>query len=131
MSLKEIKEMIERIAVLEEKSALLQEEVNEIKNEINELGLIVNNVAIIKELEDKDNPYLNKNISYLELSVRSTSCLNRASCNKISDILAMGSNIFKIRNLGIKSAREILLSLKCLGFEINRFGFNKHFKEEL
>ena len=131
MSPEELKQLMIRIAFLEDKCSLLQEQINKIKNEIYELNSIARKEAVIIELADKDNPYINKDIQFLDLSVRASSCLKRASCKTIADILVMGSNLFHVRNLGMKSAREILISLKELGFNVDRFDFEAFYKEKL
>ena len=55
----------------------------------------------------------------LELSVRSYNCLRRAGKRTIQDIIKMSSpDLLKVRNLGRKSAQEIISVLAMHGFLI-------------
>ena len=56
-------------------------------------------------------------IEEMDLSVRSYNCLKRANKNRIEDLQPLNRDeIMKIRNLGRKSAQEIALKLRKLGF---------------
>ena len=50
-------------------------------------------------------------IEVLELSVRSTNCLKRAGYNTVEDLLTLSTeNVMSIKNMGSKSAEEILFA---------------------
>lgn len=56
--------------------------------------------------------YMDLEIAELNLSVRSYNCLKRAGCHKVRDILSFmdeeGQGLRKIRNLGLRSEKEII-----------------------
>ena len=98
---------------------------NELRQELNKLHSEIGWVSIeevkkiIKKLEDKDNPYLNKNISYLELSVRSYNCLKRAGIINVEDLTnKTEEEMMKVRNLGRKSLEEVLNKMTELGLAL-------------
>lgn len=66
----------------------------------------------------KDTTYLQFEIDELNLSVRSYNCLKRAGCNTVKDIVDQigedGQGLKRIRNLGIRSEREILDAIQAL-----------------
>lgn len=62
---------------------------------------------------------LDETIEELDLSVRSYNCLRRANINTVGDLLKMPfDGIFKVRNLGKKSLKEIRERLAERGHEI-------------
>ena len=70
---------------------------------------------------------LDENLSVLDLSQRSINCLRRAGFNTLRDMLDAISvtgderskeKLLRLRNLGRKSAEEILLTLMCYQFQI-------------
>ena len=72
-----------------------------------------------KELDEK--------LSVLDLSQRSINCLRRAGFNTLGDLLNAISvsgderskeKLLRLRNLGRKSAEEILLTIMCYQFQI-------------
>ncbi len=71
-----------------------------------------------------DGSFLEKDISELSLSVRAYNCLKRAHCHTVGDILAFteedGSGLMQIRNLGTKSANEILQRLEEYQEEVRK-----------
>lgn len=66
--------------------------------------------------ENKNESYLQMNISDLGLSVRAYNCLRRANCNTVEDILNCieedDLGLKKIRNLGRRSEAEIFEKLQ-------------------
>lgn len=80
----------------------------------------------------KFNVYLSKkelgeNLTVLDLSQRSINCLRRAGFNTLGDLLKAISvtgderskeKLLRLRNLGRKSAEEILLTIMCYQFQI-------------
>ena len=70
---------------------------------------------------------LDENLSVLDLSQRSINCLRRAGFNTMRDLLSAISvtgderskeKLLRLRNLGRKSAEEILLTIMCYQFQI-------------
>ena len=70
---------------------------------------------------------LDENLSVLDLSQRSINCLRRAGFNTLRDMLDAISvtgderskeKLLRLRNLGRKSAEEILLTIMCYQFQI-------------
>ncbi len=60
-------------------------------------------------------------ISDLDLSVRSFNCLKRAGKNTLRDIVEMTENdLLQIRNLGRKSAEEIIGKIKSYGLDLSK-----------
>ena len=63
-------------------------------------------------------------IDDLDLSVRSYNCLRRAGIQTIEDLIKKTeegwSSFQRIRNLGAKSSREIIMKLKQLGYNIEK-----------
>ena len=58
-------------------------------------------------------------IEELDFSVRTYKCLRRTGIKTISDISKkMADDLYKIRNMGRKSLKEIILKMNELGFEI-------------
>ena len=108
-----------------------------IKNILNEMdpympaGSMVDFLHSHKKLI-RFNVYLSKkeldeNLSVLDLSQRSINCLRRAGFNTLRDLLDAISvtgderskeKLLRLRNLGRKSAEEILLTLMCYQFQI-------------
>lgn len=73
------------------------------------------------KLKEPEKPELDANLAEMsledmELSVRSYNCLRRAGVNKLQDIIDLsGEDFIKVRNLGLKSAQEIVEKLAELG----------------
>ena len=70
---------------------------------------------------------LDENLSVLDLIQRSINCLRRAGFNSLRDLLNAISvtgderskeKLLRLRNLGRKSAEEILLTIMCYQFQI-------------
>lgn len=60
-------------------------------------------------------------ISDLDLSVRSFNCLKRAGKNTLRDIVEMTEDdLLQIRNLGRKSAEEIIGKIKSYGLDLSK-----------
>ena len=64
------------------------------------------------EPQEKVDNWKDKTIDELELSVRAYNCLRRAGCCSVGDVLRLAEDsekgLMRIRNLGTKSAKEIL-----------------------
>ena len=72
--------------------------------------------VMIEKEDDEKEKVLEMSIDELELSVRSYNCLRRAGVNKLQDIIDLsGEDFIKVRNLGLKSAQEIVEKLAELG----------------
>ena len=70
---------------------------------------------------------LDENLSVLDLSQRAINCLRRAGFTTLGDLLKAISvtgderskeKLLRLRNLGRKSAEEILLTIMCYQFQI-------------
>ena len=83
--------------------------------------------------EEIRKAHLNKEITELNLSVRSYNCLKRAGCNTIGDILKLtdeeGNGLRKIRNLGNRSEKEILEAVRIYR-ENSQYNQAQHKKEK-
>ena len=76
---------------------------------------------LVEKEEEKKDKLLELSIEELELSVRASNGLKRASINTVGDLIGKTrEEMSKIRNLGQKSLEEIELKLNELGF-----GFKK------
>jgi hypothetical protein len=65
-------------------------------------------------------PYLDLTIEELDLSVRAYNCLKRSNINTLCDLMSMTvDDLIKVRNLGRKSAEEVLGKLRALGIELD------------
>lgn len=73
------------------------------------------------QLKEEEKPELEShlaemNLDDMELSVRSYNCLRRAGISKLHEIIDLsGEDFVKIRNLGLKSAQEVVTKLAELG----------------
>lgn len=79
-----------------------------------------NKVALVGTKEDEKAKVLSIRIEELDLTVRSYNCLKRAGINTVEDLTGKTENeMMKIRNLGLKSFKEIkdILESKGLGFK--------------
>lgn len=79
-----------------------------------------NKVSLVGTHEDEKVKTLSICIEELDLTVRSYNCLKRAGINTVKDLTGKTENeIMKIRNLGMKSFKEIkdILEGKGLGFK--------------
>ena len=69
--------------------------------------------------EDKASKILETTIEDLDLSVRSYSCLKRASINNVADLVNKSEDdMMKVRNLGRKSLDEVKKKLQELGLSL-------------
>ena len=85
-----------------------------------ELSDTGNEVKLVGIEEDEKAKALSIPIEELDLTVRSYNCLKRAGINTIEDLINRTENeMYKIRNLGLKSFDEIkaILESKGLGFK--------------
>lgn len=83
-----------------------------------------------QELEEEKwkKSLVNKNISELELSVRSNNCLRRAKIYTIGDLAQKTrEDLMRIRNLGWRSLNEIVDKMHKLGFKIKTY---THFEDD-
>ena len=66
--------------------------------------------------EDPKQKLLETSIDDMELSVRAYNCLKRASINNVQDLVNKSENeMMKIRNLGRKSLKEVMVKIKEMG----------------
>lgn len=66
------------------------------------------------KIKDKTN----MTVEEMDLTIRSFNCVKRAGCNTVADILKyVGEDFLAIRNLGLKSATEVIAKMKELGFQ--------------
>lgn len=71
--------------------------------------------------QEEDRPPLVKPVEEMGLSVRSYNALKRAGLNTAYDILELtNSELHELRNIGSRSAREIIEKLKGLGYNCDR-----------
>jgi DNA-directed RNA polymerase subunit alpha len=75
-------------------------------------------------------------INEIELSVRSTNCLQQANIENIAELVVMPeSDMLRFRNFGKKSLNEIKAKLEemnlHLGMDLSKFGINKDNVEEV
>lgn len=86
------------------------------------------NENVSKHLEDLINCVVESNVKIkdktnmtieeMDFVIRTFNCLKRAGCNTVADILNYtGEDFLAIRNLGLKSAKEIITKMKELGFQ--------------
>ena len=69
---------------------------------------------------ERDVAYLDLTIEELDLSVRAYNCLKRSNINTLCDLMSMTEDdLIRVRNLGRKSAEEILGKLRALGIELD------------
>ncbi len=75
--------------------------------------------VIVESSENDGNAILDMTIEDMELSVRSYNCLKRANIHTVGDMTKMTEDdLFKVRNLGRKSADEIKLKLNSYGLSL-------------
>ena len=88
---------------------------------------ITRNTVIDYFRHSRPTEELDENLSVLDLSQRSNNCLRRAGFNTLGDLLRAISvtgderskeKLLRLRNLGRKSAEEILLTIMCYQFQI-------------
>ena len=70
---------------------------------------------------------LGRDLSELNLSVRSFNCLKRAGCSTVGDIVMLcseddGNGLMRVRNLGARSGEEILDRIRALQEEMLKSG---------
>lgn len=65
----------------------------------------------------EEQTIMEKPIDVLDLSIRSFNCLKRSGCNIIADVVELNNSgkIYRVRNLGRKSAEEIRNKLQEVG----------------
>ena len=69
--------------------------------------------------KDATKKVLDTSIADLELSVRSTNCLKRASILTVGDLVSKTyKELSKVRNLGSKSLEEIIQKIESLGLSM-------------
>ncbi len=69
--------------------------------------------------KDATKKVLDTSITDLELSVRSTNCLKRASIMSVGDLISKTyKELSKVRNLGSKSLEEIVQKIESLGLSM-------------
>lgn len=70
-------------------------------------------------IENEKSAFINKPIGELELTLRSYNCLRRAGINTVKDITNLTEDeLMKIRNLGRKSANEIVNILETMDLHL-------------
>ena len=112
------------------------EKKQELYNKINELETLIQNVdfllnndettmkdikVFVEKFKEVDQSFVlkNYNIVDLDLTVRSYNCLKRAGIDTVEKLSQLTiKNLLKIRNLGKKSAKEILEKLRELNIEL-------------
>ena len=93
---------------------LIVEEMNRVLN-----GITIEDIQILKGTHFKfpvylSEAYMNNDIMDMELSVRSYNCLKRAGIQTVGDLvnrIDKEDDLKSFRNLGMKSAKEILFGL--------------------
>lgn len=72
-------------------------------------------------------------VAEMELSVRAYNCLRRANITTVGELvdLAMDGRINQLRNMGIKTIREIQTKLLCFAYHQAAPAWRKEFIEEL
>lgn len=108
---KELDSLLKEKAMLEERLAKAEERIDALIEKVEPNAP--------KEQEVRIDPVLDMNIEELELSVRSYNCLKRwfaGRCNTVKDIVEIPEEEFyNIRNLGRKSAEEIIRKVHAVG----------------
>lgn len=91
---------------LEREYAEISELKSKILSEKEEIGDLISRKGIIPDTEN--NPEMN--LEQMDLSVRSYNCLYRHGCKTLLDVVNLAENreLMNVRNLGRKSAEEIL-----------------------
>lgn len=91
---------------LEREYAEISELKSKILSEKEEIGDLISRKGIIPDTEK--NPEMN--LEQMDLSVRSYNCLYRHGCKTLQDVVDLAENreLMNVRNLGRKSAEEIL-----------------------
>lgn len=93
---------------------------NECFNKLKDYGISDddNVEPVLPEPIKFNRPGLDTTIENMDLSVRSFNCLKRAGMNTIKDVIAFShsSGFIRVRNLGRKSADEVIDKLVCMGF---------------
>ena len=76
---------------------------------------------LVARQEDKQTKLLELPIEEMDLSVRSYNCLKRAGINTIDDLIKRSKNdMFKVKNLGIKSIDEVIAKLESYGLSLRK-----------
>ena len=72
-------------------------------------------------------------VAEMELSVRAYNCLRRANITTVGELadLAMDGRINQLRNMGIKTIREIQTKLLCFAYHTAPVAWKKQFLENL
>lgn len=72
-------------------------------------------------------------VAEMELSVRAYNCLRRANITTVGELadLAMDGRINQLRNMGIKTIREIQTKLLCFAYHTAPATWKKEFLENL
>ncbi len=104
--------------------ALIERLDNELSAKKEECRELARTAALLAEdKKPPDDKYISravlmtKDIMMLDLSVRSYNCLHRAGINTVEDLLRLDEDeLLKVRNLGRKSAEEIIGVVRRFGF---------------
>lgn len=112
-------------------------EVKDLQDDITKLTLELSNKKqeLIEQINNPQKIVLTKEeklesikIEDLDLSVRAYRCLKRANINKLTDLLQKSeTDLMRIRNLGRKSLKEIILKLNDMGFSLRNYDTTKEF----
>ena len=84
------------------------------------LNSYVQDLSFMTQKEEKvANDKLDKKIEDLDLSVRSYNCLKRANINTVGELAQKTEEeMMKVRNLGRKSLKEVVLKLREIGLDL-------------
>lgn len=103
----------------------LEEKKEEIKSKTDELHRLMNELRrektaiIVNELASSPGSILSEPIDYLELSVRSQTCLGKIDVRNVADLIRCSErDIMDIRNFGKKSFQELKSKLAVYGLQL-------------
>lgn len=103
----------------------LEEKKKEIKSQKDELHSLLNELRnektelIVNELASSPDSILSQPINYLELSVRSQTCLGKIDVRNVADLIRCSErDIMDIRNFGKKSFQELKSKLAVYGLQL-------------
>lgn len=84
------------------------------------LNNYIQDLSFMTQKEEKvANDKLDKKIEDLDLSVRSYNCLKRANINTVGELAQKTEEeMMKVRNLGRKSLKEVVLKLREIGLDL-------------
>ena len=82
---------------------------------------MANTDILVSREEDKQVKLMELPIEEMDLSVRSYNCLKRAGINTVEDLTKKTrSDMFKVKNLGIKSIDEVIAKLESYGLSLRK-----------